>query len=97
MGDPKFFVNAVGLELAFIALAVISFKKLKFALIPNMIIATIVIIGNTVSPQHVEIMSSFNPLGNAVILIIGGYILQGILLFSSVFVLKNLKTGKKLS
>lgn len=95
MGDPKFFVNAVGLEFAFIALAVISFKKLKFALIPNMIIATIVIIGNTVSPQHVEIMSSFNPLENAMILIIGGYILQGTLLSSSAFAVKNIKTKKR--
>ena len=80
MGDPKFFVQAISLELVFVSLTVLSIKKIRYVLIPNIIIGIIVAIGNTMSPQHIDIMSSFNPLDNAIILIIGGYILQ-ILLF----------------
>ena len=60
-------------------------------LIPNMMIAIIVIIGNTASPKHLEIMSSFEPLGNAIVLIVGGYVLQGLLLAVTVNIFKNRK------
>jgi len=95
IGNPKFMVNAIALETTFVALAALSFWRLRYALIPNMIIAIIVIIGNTASPKHLEIMSSFQPLENAIVLIVGGYILQGLLLAASLNVFKNGK-GMKL-
>lgn len=95
IGNPKFMANAIALETTFVALAALSFWRLRYALIPNMIIAIIVIIGNTASPKHLEIMSSFQPLENAIVLIVGGYILQGLLLAASLNVFKNGK-GMKL-
>lgn len=89
MGDPKFIAQAISLESAFVILTFISWKKFRFALVPNIILGIIVIIGNTVSPQHIEIMSSLTPIGNAVVLIIGGYILQVLLVSSSIISLKN--------
>ena len=89
MGDPKFLIQALGLESVFVALTVISLKKIRYTLIPNVIVGIIVIIGNTVSPKHIEIMSSFTPLGNAIVLIIGGYVLQILLVSSSIVMLKN--------
>jgi hypothetical protein len=83
LGDPKFLVQAFALEFSFIALAIISLKKIQYAFIPNFIIATVVIIGNTVSPKHIEIMSTLHPLYNGVVLIVGGYILQGMLIITN--------------
>jgi len=84
-------INAIFLETAFIVLAVLSFWRLKYTLIPNTAIAIIVILGNTTSSKHLEIMSSFNPLENAIVLIVGGYVLQGLLLSVSLSVFKNRK------
>lgn len=83
------------LESSFIALAVISLKKYQYAYIPNFIIAVIVIIGNTASPKHTEIMSTFHPLYNAIVLIIGGYVLQGLLLISNALALRSYKSTRK--
>lgn len=83
MGDPQFLANAILLESSFIALAAISVWRLQYSAIPNMVIAIIVIVGNTASPRHIEIMTSFEPLGNAIVLIIGGYVLQALLLVVS--------------
>lgn len=89
MGDPQFLTNAIILESIFIGLTLLSFWRLHHALVPNIIIAIIVIIGNTISPKHIEIMTTFNPIENAIVLIIGGYLLQGLLLVSSSIELKN--------
>ena len=77
MGDPQFIVNALVLESAFIVLTVLS---------------VLVIIANTASPRHTEIMSSFYPVGNALILIIGGYVLQALILGFSVLFFAKRKT-----
>ncbi len=89
MGDPKFFAQAISLELIFIILTILSVKKIQYTLIPNILIGIIVVIGNTVSPQHVDIMSSMNPLENAIILITGGYVLQSLLISSSILTLSK--------
>ncbi|HEX5457546.1 MAG TPA: hypothetical protein VFX64_04080 [Candidatus Nitrosotalea sp.] len=83
LGDPKFLIQAISLESAFAILAIISLKNFKYAYIPNFIIAGIVIAGNTISPKHLEIMSTLNPLHNAIVLIVGGYILQALLLLTN--------------
>ena len=91
LGDPKFLIQAFALEFSFIALAVTSLKKIQYAFIPNFIIAIIVIIGNTASPKHIEIMSTLHPLYNAIVLIIGGYILQALLIATNTIAYKNHK------
>ena len=71
IGNPNFVTNAIVLESAFIVLAMLSSWRLRYTLVPNMIVAIVVIIGNSASPKHIEIMSSFEPLGNAIVLIVG--------------------------
>ncbi len=94
LGDPKFFVQAIALELSFIALAIISFKNFRYAYIPNFIIACLVIVGNTASPKHLEIMSTLHPFYNGIVLIVGGYILQGLLLVTNTMTFKQYKKTK---
>ena len=91
LGDPKFIAEAISLESAFVALTILSTGRPKYALIPNMGIACLVIAGNTISPKHTEIMLSLHPLYNAIILITGGYILQGLLLAANILAFKNPK------
>lgn len=91
LGDPKFITEAIALESSYISLTVLSIKKIKYTLIPNIIIACVVITGNTLSPKHVGIMLSLNPLYNAIILIVGGYILQGLLLVTNIVTYRNMK------
>ncbi|MDH3311695.1 MAG: hypothetical protein OEM28_00940 [Nitrosopumilus sp.] len=67
IGNPKIVVNSIALETTFVALTALSFWRLRYVLIPNMTISIIVIVGNTVSPKHFEIMSSFEPLQNVII------------------------------
>ncbi|MGI0061182.1 MAG: hypothetical protein ACREBA_01875 [Nitrosotalea sp.] len=95
LGDPKFFVQAIALESSFIALAIISLKNFRYAYIPNFIIASLVIVGNTVSPKHLEIMSTLHPFYNGIVLIVGGYILQGLLLVTNGITLKQYKRNSR--
>ncbi|MGI0040905.1 MAG: hypothetical protein ACRD94_02955 [Nitrosopumilaceae archaeon] len=91
LGDPKFIVEGIALELVYVGLTILSARKIRCALIPNIAVACLVIAGNTLSPKHTEIMLSLTPLYNAIILIVGGYILQALLLVTSLLGLKNRK------
>jgi len=91
LGDPKFPAVGVALEASYIALTILSIKKIKYALMPNIIIAGIVIAGNTFSPIHLDIMLTLTPIYNAIILIIGGYILQVLLVATSILTYKKMK------
>lgn len=95
IGNPKFMTNAIILESAFIALTGIAIWRVRYTHIPNVAIAIIVIIGNTASPKHIEIMSTLEPFLNGIVLIVGGYILQGALLgVSSYMIIKQKKQEK---
>ena len=89
LGDPKFLLVAIGLEASFIALTVLSVKSVKYAIIPNIAIACVIIVGNTLSPTHTDIMLTLTPIYNALILIAGGYALQGLLIITSIQAYKN--------
>jgi hypothetical protein len=91
LGDPKFLVQAFALEFSFVALVIISIKNFRYAYMPNFIIAAIVIVGNTISPKHIEIMSTLHPFYNAIVLIVGGYILQGLLVITNMMAYKKYK------
>jgi hypothetical protein len=84
-GDPQFLDRAIGLELAFVALTVLTFKGIRKAIYFCIPIAIIVIVGNSFAPPHVEIMTTFSKPMNAVLLIVGGYVLQVSLLGASVY------------
>ena len=83
-GDPQFLERAIALELAFVTLAVLAFKGIRKSLYFCIPIAVIVIIGNSLAPPHVEIMTTFSKPLNAVLLITGGYILQVMLIGASI-------------
>ena len=94
LGDPKFLIQAIILESSFVALAIVSLKNFRYAYIPNFIIACVVITGNTISPKHLEIMSTLHPFYNAIVLIIGGYVLQGLLLVTNGMTLGQYRSDK---
>ena len=88
-GDPKFIGNAIALELSFIALTFLTFKRYKKVLYICIPLAVAVMIGNSLAPPHVQIMTTFSKPLNAVLLITGGYILQIALIGTSVYGLRK--------
>ena len=93
-GDPQFLDRAIALELSFITLAVLILldgrlalnkvplaKLAMYACIP---LAIIIIVGNSLAPPHVEMMTTFSKPLNAVMLIIGGYLLQAALIGTTI-------------
>lgn len=88
-GDPQLLDRAIALELVFIALAVIiysGFRKALYACVP---LAILVMVGNSLAPPHVEIMTTFSKPLNAVVLIVGGYILQAALIGTTIYELRS--------
>jgi hypothetical protein len=93
-GNPKFIDRAIILELSFATLSVLIWKgynKVLYACIP---IATLVIIGNSLAPPHVNLMMSFSKPLNAIILIIGGYVLQIALIYTSLRSIMNIRSRR---
>jgi len=84
-GDPQFLDRAIALELSFIVLAILTYKGFRKALYACIPLAIIVMVGNSLAPPHVEIMTTFSKPFNAVILIIGGYVLQAALISTTIF------------
>ena len=82
-GNPKFIDRAIILELMFITLSALIWKGYYKALYACILLATLVIIGNSLAPPHVNLMMTFSKPLNAIVLILGGYVLQGILIYSS--------------
>lgn len=98
LGDPRFLYTAIILECVYIVLAVLALKTVMgkgkkknkkgmamMVTIPSITIASIVIVANTLSTTHLRIMVSLTPLYNALILIVGGYVLQILLIISSLY------------
>ena len=82
-GDPQFLDRAIILEVSFVALTILTFLGIRKALYACIPIAVAVMIGNSLAPPHVEIMTTFSKPFNAVLLIVGGYVLQAALLLTS--------------
>ena len=82
-GNPKFIGEAIIVELSFITLSVLVWRGYTKALYACIALALTVIIGNSTSPAHIHLMTTFSKPANALILIIGGYVLQGILIYTS--------------
>ena len=82
-GNPKFISEAIIIELSFITLSALVWRGYTKALYACIALALTVTIGNTASPAHIHLMITFSKPANALVLIIGGYILQGILIYTS--------------
>jgi hypothetical protein len=83
-GDPQFLGRAIALELSFITLAVLTYKGFRKALYACIPLAVIIIVGNSLASPHVEMMTTFSKPLNAVMLIIGGYLLQAALIGTTI-------------
>jgi hypothetical protein len=102
-GDPQFLDRAIALELSFITLAVIlllddrltvkGIPLAKLALYACVPLAIIVMVGNSLALPHVEMMTTFSKPFNAVMLIIGGYVLQAALVGTTIFQLVRTRQG----
>ncbi len=96
IGNPKFIYRAIGLELSFVILSILLWKGYTKALYACIPISVLVIVGNTLAPPHVNLMLTFSKPLNAIVLILGGYILQALLIFFSIKNLSEIRS-KKLS
>ena len=93
-GDPQFIDRAIALELSFVTLAIVillgdrlTVRRVplaKLALYACIPLAIIVMVGNSLASPHVEIMTTFSKPFNAIMLIIGGYVLQGALIGTTI-------------
>lgn len=93
-GNPKFFYRALALETSFIILAFLVWKGYNQALYACIPIAMLVIIGNTLAPPHVNLMLTFSKPLNAIVLILGGYILQFLLIIFSLKDIVEIRSKK---
>lgn len=82
-GDPRFMSMAVLFELGFIVLIVFVVKEYTKALYVCIILAGLIIIGNSITGAHIHRMMTLVKPINTIVLIIGGYALQGLLIYAS--------------
>src|SRR5678810_494013 len=87
-GDPRFIVYAILLEFSYVSLAVLIAMGYKKPLYVCILLAIIIVVGNSFVNAHIHrIMSISKPL-NTIVLIIGGYILQGLLIYASTLAIR---------
>lgn len=82
-GNPKFLDRAIVLELCYASLSFLVWKGYTKPLYAGILIATAVIVGNSIAAPHIHLMTTFEKPLNAVVLLVGGYILQGMLIYFS--------------
>jgi hypothetical protein len=95
-GSPKFLGEAIALEVAFAILTALIWKGYSKALYACIALGILVILGNTLSPAHVKLMTTFSKPINTLILIIGGYILAGLLIYTAMKAIIKIKYPVKL-
>jgi hypothetical protein len=92
-GNQNFIINAMILELTFIILAVLIAKGIgnNKPLYVCIFLALLIIIGNSLVSAHINRMITFSKPLNTIVLIIGGYLLQGLLIYTSMRTIKKKK------
>ena len=92
-GNTNFIINAMILELTFIILAVLIAKGIgnNKPLYVCIFLALLIIIGNSLVTAHINRMITFSKPLNTIVLIIGGYLLQGLLVYTSMRAIKKKK------
>jgi hypothetical protein len=95
-GNPNFIINAMILELTFIILAILIAKGIgnNKPLYVCIFLALLIIIGNSLVTAHINRMITFAKPLNTIVLVIGGYLLQGLLIYSSILTIKRRKEFK---
>lgn len=93
-GDPRFIAYAIFLELVYVSLAILVAKGYRKPLYVCILIAIIIIVGNSLVNAHINrIMTMSRPL-NTMVLIFGGYLLQGLLVYTSALALRKSNGSK---
>jgi hypothetical protein len=82
-GDPRFIPIAVLFEFLFVGLAILVSKNYVRPLYICIIFACLIIIGNSITTAHIHRMMTFVKPVNTIVLIVGGYILQCLLIYAS--------------
>jgi hypothetical protein len=92
-GNPNFIINAIILEVSFIILSILIAKGIgnNKPFCVCIFLALLIIIGNSLVTAHINRMITFSKPLNTVVLIIGGYLLQGLLIYSSILTIKRRK------
>lgn len=95
-GNPNFIINAMILEVTFIILAILIAKGIgnNKPLYVCIFLALLIIIGNSLVTAHINRMITFSKPLNTLVLIIGGYLLQGLLIYTSILTIKRRKEIK---
>jgi hypothetical protein len=93
-GNPKFIDRAIILEISFATLSALIWKGYSKALYACIPLAVLVIIGNSLAPPHVKLMMTFSKPLNAIILIVGGYVLQIALIYTSLKSILNIRSRR---
>jgi hypothetical protein len=93
-GNPKFIDRAIILELSFATLSALIWKGYGRAIYACIPIAVLVIIGNSLAPPHVNLMMTFSKPLNSIILIVGGYVLQIALIYTSIRLILNIRSKR---
>ena len=93
-GNPEFIDRAIVLELSFATISAFIWKGYSRALYACIPIAVLVIIGNSLAPPHVNLMMTFSKPLNAMILIVGGYVLQFALIYTSLRSILKMRSRK---
>ena len=96
-GNPKFIDRAIILEISFAILSILIWKGYSKALYACIPIAALVIIGNSLAPPHVKLMMTFSKPLNAIILIVGGYVLQIALIYASLRSILDIIRSRRLT
>ena len=69
-------------------------KGYSKALYPCIPLALLVIVGNSLAPPHVHLMMTFSKPVNAIVLIVGGYVLQIALIYTSLRSILNISSKR---
>ena len=93
-GNPKFIDRVIILEILFATLSILIWKGYSKALYACIPLALIVIIGNSLAPPHVKLMTTFSKPLNAIILIVGGYVLQIALIYTSLKSILDIRSSR---
>ena len=90
-GDPRFIAIAILVELLFVSLAIFVTKGYIKSFYICIILASLIIAGNSLTTAHIHRMMTFVKPVNTIVLVIGGYVLQGLLIYSSINAIINKK------
>jgi hypothetical protein len=95
-GDPRFIPIAVFFEFVFIGLGILVSKGYTRPLYICIVLAGLIIIGNSITTAHIHrmMMTIVKPV-NTIVLIIGGYVLQALLIYASVIAIMDKRRRRR--